>query len=362
MSKAADFSIHYSAFLGEDGKLVQALPDALVGADTAMSLYRAMTLARAFDAKAIALQRTGRLGTYASCLGQEAVAAGVGWAMQREDVLLPSFREHGAQMMRGVKLTELLAYWGGDERGSDFAACPEDFPVCITVGGHAPHAAGVALAMKLRGEARAAVCVFGDGATSKGDVYEAMNLAGAWQLPVLFVINNNQWAISTPRRDQTRAQTLAQKGIAVGIQGEQVDGNDVFAVCHAMQQALVRAYSGHEPALIECVTYRLGDHTTSDDASRYRSDEEVSQWWQRDPLARLRTHLAQQHGWGRTDETALLEECRQQVEQAVDEYLATAPQAPAAIFDYTYAQLPEDLVRQKQLLLTQDRPDGSDHG
>ena len=192
-----------------------------------------MVLTRIFDEKAVALQRTGRLGTYASSLGQEAVGVGVASAMRQSDVLLPSFREQSAMLWRGVTMPEILAYWGGDERGSNYTGPREDFPVCIPVGTQFPHAAGVALAMKLRGEDRAAVVIGGDGATSKGDFYEAMNIAGVWRLPVVFVINNNQWAISVPRSAQSAATTLAQKSVAAGFYGEQVDGNDVIAV-HAI--------------------------------------------------------------------------------------------------------------------------------
>ncbi|HEY4773682.1 MAG TPA: thiamine pyrophosphate-dependent enzyme, partial [Xanthobacteraceae bacterium] len=167
------------------------LPDFAREPDELLALYRAMVLTRSFDTKAIALQRTGRLGTYASSLGQEAVAVGIAAAMAPSDVLLPSFREHGAQLWRGVSLKELFLYWGGDERGNDFAGPRQDFPNCVPVGTHAPHAVGVALAFRLRGEARAAVCVFGDGATSKGDVAEALNMAGVWQVPAVFVVNNN---------------------------------------------------------------------------------------------------------------------------------------------------------------------------
>jgi pyruvate dehydrogenase E1 component alpha subunit len=225
---------------------------------------------------AVALQRTGQLGTYASSLGQEAVGVGVADAMQSGDVLLPSFREQAAQLVRGVTPLELLLYWGGDERGSDFAGPRQDFPICITVGGHAPHAAGVAMAFKLSGEPNVAVCVFGDGATSKGDVYEAMNIAGAWNLPVVFVVNNNQWAISLPRGKQTRAETLAQKAIAAGFEGEQVDGNDVIAVREVTARALAGARAGAGPRLIEALTYRLADHTTADVATRDRATEDVS--------------------------------------------------------------------------------------
>jgi 2-oxoisovalerate dehydrogenase E1 component alpha subunit len=327
--------------------------------DTLQTLYRWMVLTRTFDARAIALQRTGRIGTYASCLGQEAVGVGIGHAMNSDDVLVPSFREQGAQLYRGVTLTELLLYWGGDERGSDFCVAREDFPVSITVGGHAPHAAGVALAFKLRAEARAAVCVFGDGATSKGDVYEAMNIAGAWQLPVVFVVNNNQWAISTPRAEQTAAPTLAAKALATGFNGEQVDGNDVAAVSRVIGAAVDRARNGEGPHLVECLTYRLGDHTTVDDASRYRDDAEVSQWWQKDPVARLRKLMTEAGSWTKEDEKQLLQDCSSKVEAAESAYLNMPPQAPESIFDHMYASIPTDLARQRATMLAHHESDSS---
>jgi 2-oxoisovalerate dehydrogenase E1 component alpha subunit len=316
-----------------------------------VALYRAMVMARRFDAKAVALQRTGRLGTFASALGQEAVPVGIASAMLTEDVLLPSFREHGAQLWRGVSPVELFLYWGGDERGSDFAKAREDFPVCVPVGTHAPHAVGVALAFKLRCQKRVAVCVFGDGATSKGDVAEALNTAGVWQLPVVFVINNNRWAISVPLAQQTAAETLAQKAIAAGIEGEQVDGNDVIAVREAVSRALGKARSGGGPHLIEALTYRLGDHTTADDASRYRNGSEVSARWAEEPIARLRNYLVAEGMWGKADEEQLLAEITLTIERAAEAYLATPPQSPEAIFDFTYATLPRDLAEQRQAAL-----------
>jgi len=217
MRTAAELAIPYTRFLNPDGTVAAPLPGFAGHSDALVELYRDMVLTRVFDAKAVALQRTGKLGTYASSLGQEAVGAGIGRAMRPDDVFLPSFREPAAMFIRGVKMSELLLYWGGDERGSDFAGPREDFPICVPVGTHAPHAAGVAMAFRLRGEERAALCAMGDGATSKGDVYEAMNLAGVWRLPVVFVINNNEWAISVPRSRQTAAETLAQKAIAAGF-------------------------------------------------------------------------------------------------------------------------------------------------
>jgi pyruvate dehydrogenase E1 component alpha subunit len=356
VSAATGLDIDCTAYLGSDGKPLQRLPDSLAAPETLAALYQDMVLTRTFDARAVALQRTGRLGTFASSLGQEAVSIGVAHAMARTDVLLPSFREHGLQIQRGVKPEELFAFWGGDERGSAFGEQADDFPVCVTVGGHAPQAAGVALAFQLRSEPRVAVCVFGDGASSKGDVYEAMNVAGVWRLPVLFVVINNQWAISTARDRQTAARTLAQKAVAAGIHGEQVDGNDVVAVADVIGAALTRARSG-EPSLVECLTYRLGDHTTVDDASRYRDDSEVSAWWQKDPIARLRLYLTENAGWDKAREEALLEACASRIEAAAETYLASKPEPPEAIFDHLYAQLPDPIAGQRAALLS-DESDG----
>ena len=277
-------SVSSTRVLDAEGVVVGIMPEFGLDPAELVRLYRALVLTRTFDTKAVALQRTGRLGTYASSLGQEAVSVGAAAAMEPDDVLVPNFREHGGQLWRGVTSQELFLYWGGDERGNDFAGPREDFPICVPVGSHAPHAVGVALAFRLRGEKRAAVCIIGDGATSKGDVAEALNMAGVWKVPAVFVINNNAWAISVPREKQSAAATLAQKAVAAGIPGEQVDGNDVIAVRAVTEQALARARQGLGPTLIEAVSYRLCDHTTADDASRYRDDAEVSRHWPAEPL------------------------------------------------------------------------------
>jgi 2-oxoisovalerate dehydrogenase E1 component alpha subunit len=339
-SVIARFEVRRRAYLAPDGTPRGAMPAWAADVGALVPLYRAMVLTRAFDLKAVSLQRTGRLGTYAVSLGQEAVAVGVASAMAAEDVLLPSYRDNGALLWRGVKMEEILLYWGGDERGSRWSGPPHDFPFCVPVGSQAPHAAGVAYAFKLRKEPRVAVCLFGDGATSKGDVWEAMNFAGVWKLPVVFVAVNNQWAISVPQRLQTAAQTLAQKAIAAGFTGEQVDGNDVIAVRAAMDAALAAARSGDGPRLIEAVTYRLGDHTTADDAARYRPPEDVQQHWKEEPIARLRAYLAGRKQWDKAREEALTRECQLKIDAAVERYLAMPPRAPETMFDHLYAELP----------------------
>jgi len=351
MTIVAKFEIHHTRFLDPEGKAVQPLPVFARDPRDLVPIYRWMVLMRAYDAKAIALQRTGQLGTFASLLGKEAVEAGVGSAMREDDVFLMTYRENGVQLMRGVTLKDLFLYWGGDERGSDFGGSRRDFPICITIAAHVTHAVGVAYAMKLRGEPRAAVCAVGDGATSKGDFYEGLNAAGAWKLPLIFVVTNNQWAISVPRRMQSAAGTLAQKAIAGGFEGVQVDGNDVVAVRHAMDQALARARAGGGPTLIEAVTYRLSDHTTADDASRYRSPDELAEAWKLEPLLRLRTYLTTSGAWDKAQEDALLKECNDQVQAAAQAYLDTPPLPPEAMFDYLYATLPAAMEKQRRQVL-----------
>lgn len=350
MQNIANFSINYTQILDAEGQVKQDLPKFCRDVQHVLSLYRWMVLLRTFDAKAIALQRTGKMGTYPSTLGQEAISVGLGDAMHAEDVLCPYYREYGAQLQRGVTMTQLFQYWGGDERGNDYARdkpCAHDFPICVPIASQCLHAAGAAIAFKLRNEARVAVAVCGDGATSKGDFYEALNIAGAWSLPCVFLINNNQWAISVPREKQTHCQTLAQKAIAAGIACEQVDGNDIFAVRQACFNALERARQQKLPFVIEAITYRLCDHTTADDANRYRDKNELDLAWQQEPIKRLRIWLLQQGIWSEHQEQQLLTECAEEVEQAVKDYLSLPVQSIKDIFDYHYATLPQLLVEQR---------------
>jgi 2-oxoisovalerate dehydrogenase E1 component alpha subunit len=343
----ARFEVRRRSYLAPDGTVLRPLPAFASDIPKLLALYRGMVLTRAFDLKAVSLQRTGRLGTYAVSLGQEAVSVGIASAMRQEDVLLPSYRDNGTLLWRGTKMEEILLFWGGDERGSLSSGPAHDFPYCIPVGSQTPQAAGVAYAFKLRKEPRVAVCLFGDGATSKGDVWEAMNFAGVHKLPLLFVANNNQWAISVPLKLQTASQTLAQKAIAAGFTGEQVDGNDVIAVRAAAEEAIAQARAGGGPRLIEALTYRLSDHTTADDAARYRPPEEVQTRWKEEPIARLRAYLVSQKAWGKAQEEELAAECQKEIEAAIERYLASSPRAPETMFDHLYAELPRTYASQR---------------
>lgn len=360
MVTAAKFQIEHQQFLDPLGKVVAPLPEFAQDPAALIPLYQAMVLMRAYDTKAIALQRTGQLGTFASLLGKEAIDAGVGAAMAKEDVLLCTYRENGLQIMRGVTIRELFLYWGGDERGSDFAGPPHDFPICITIASQCLHAVGVGYAIKLRKQARVAVCMLGDGATSKGDFYEGINAAGTWRLPVVFVVTNNQWAISVPLKMQTAAQTLAQKAIAAGFEGRQVDGNDVIAVHHAMSEALAKARAGGGPTLIEALTYRLADHTTADDASRYRPAEEVAEAWKREPVLRLRNFLVDSRVWDKAQEDELLRHCNEQVQSAAQAYLDSPAPPVDQMFDHLYATLPPAYAAQRAAILAVASADGTD--
>ncbi len=318
-------------------------------------LYRDMVLMRTFDDKALKLQRQGRMGTWPPIKGQEAVQAGVALAMGENDWLIPAFREHGIMALRGVPLHLIYAYWAGDERGSCYPEGVRCFPVAVPVGSQWQHGAGVGLSLKLRNEAAVAVTFGGDGSTSEGDFHEAVNCAGVFDAKTVFVIQNNQWAISLPLHKQTASETLAQKAHAYGVPGIQVDGNDVFAVYAVATEAIERARNGGGPTLIEAVTYRLGDHTTADDASRYRSQEELEIWEGRDPILRLRRYMTAQGMWDDDQEAVLVEEAQGWVDAQVKILEEMPPQAPEEIFTSMYAAMPPHVAEQMQSLIEEVR-------
>lgn len=346
----ASFSVDYIQFLNEDGKLIQPLPAFAQNANHLLEMYEQLILVRMLDNKAVNLQRMGKMGTYPSSLGQEAASLGIAFAMEKEDVFVPYYRDQAAMIKRGVRIAELLSYWGGDERGNYYAAAEasEDFPIAIPVSSQCLHAVGVAYAIQYRKQKRAVVCSCGDGATSKGDFYEGINFAGIKKLPVVFVVNNNQWAISVPRHLQTAAQTIAQKSIAAGFEGIQVDGSDVIAVQNSIEIALKKAKNGEGPTLIEAMTYRLSDHTTADSAKRYRDENEVKAAWEKEPILRLKKYLFSQNILTETLDQSIQEKCSQEIENAVNEYLNKKPAPMSDIFNYLYQNLPEELLEQQQ--------------
>lgn len=351
MATVAQFAIPFVQILNEKGELCDSLPAFAEDQSTLKSLYRTMVSTRIFDKKAIALQRTGKMGTYAPINGQEAISTAIGHAMHKEDVLVPYYRDYAAQFQRGVKMSEILAYWGGDERGSQFACGSEDLPICVPIASQCLHATGVAFAFKYRQQARVAVVCLGEGGSSEGDFYEAMNVAGTWKLPVVFVVNNNQWAISVPLSKQTASKTIAQKAIAAGFAGIQVDGNDVIACRQVIGEAIEKARCGEGPTLIDALTYRLCDHTTADDATRYQLAEEVEQAKLKEPISRFKRYLEGQKIWDAAQEEALIKEASELVQQEVEIYLNKPKQAITSIFDYHYAELPEYLIEQRAIAM-----------
>ncbi|MEG3191693.1 pyruvate dehydrogenase (acetyl-transferring) E1 component subunit alpha [Lysobacter sp. D1-1-M9] len=354
MTVAAKFEIEYLQYLGPDGQPVAELPEAFRDPKALLPLFKQMLFVRTFDTKSIALQRTGKLGTYAASLGHEATHVGIGASMKPEDVFAPSYREYGAQFMRGVLPREVLLYWGGDERGNDFSGPKHDYSWSVPISTQCLHAAGAALAFKLRKENRIAVACCGDGGSSKTDFYAALNSAGAYTAPLVLCVINNGWAISVPRSAQTGAQTLAQKGIAGGLYCLQVDGNDLIAVLEGMRRCVERARNGEGGSVIELLTYRLHDHTTADDARRYREADEVKEAWTRDPIPRLRSYLTAQKLWSEDEEKAWTEECGKQVDVEINAYLETPVQPVEAMFDFLYADPPADLLEQRAAAIARE--------
>ncbi|MFQ5539650.1 MAG: pyruvate dehydrogenase (acetyl-transferring) E1 component subunit alpha [Candidatus Binatia bacterium] len=354
-----NFNIEWLQILDEHGNCDDQLRPRLTDKEI-QRLYESMIFVRAADDKAFKLQREGRLGTYPSSRGQEAAQVGSASALLPSDWMFPSYRETGVSIVRGLPLRMIYQYWSGDERGCHIPENQNDFPITVPVGTQIPMATGAAWAAKLKGDPIAVMVYFGDGATSKGDFHEGLNFAGVFSLPIVFLCQNNHWAISVPVHRQTAAETLAQKAIAYGFPGIQVDGNDVFAVYRASEEALSRARTGKGPTLIECVTYRLGDHTTADDASRYRKGKEVEAWRAKDPIDRLVRYMEREGLWDRSYGERTVTEATARVEIAVKEFESLAPADPSDVFRYTFDEMTPDLSRQMQRFLDERQSVGSE--
>ena len=345
--------VQYLQILDEQGQLDSTLAQNTLGDDDVTALYEQMVICREFDEAAFKLQRSGRMGTFPQNKGHEATALGAARALRKGvDFIVGYYRENPGLFLHGLPMHYVLLHWMGDERGN---AVPKNVamnPICLAIGTQTLHAAGIAWAFKLRKEDRAVLCFLGEGATSTGDFHEAMNFASIQKVPLVFCCTNNQWAISVPCSRQTAAQTFAQKALAYGMPTIQVDGNDIFAVYKAHRDALERARAGGGPSFIESLTYRLGDHTTADDARRYRSAEGLEAATARDPILRTRKFLESRNRWSQQQQERLEQRSKVIVREAVDAALGIAKPDVADLFDFTFAQLPPELQRQRETLRT----------
>jgi len=331
--------------LAADGQLDRALEPHLPDADL-RRLYQTMLASRRLDERCLQLQRQGRLGTYGPTKGQEAASLGAAYVLRKEDWLVPSFRETAGLLWRGWPMENTMLFWGGHEAGNVLPEGLRDLPICVPVASQCQYGMGIAWGCQLRREGHICLTFCGDGGTSEGDFHEAMNFAGVFNLPLIMLIQNNQWAISIPRSCQTRSQTIAQKAFAYGIDGIQVDGNDLLAVIVAVREAAEKARTGGGPTLIEAVTYRLSMHTTADDPKKYRQDEEVKEWEPRDPLLRFRQYLTEKGWLDDKVQKVIDEEIERQLDEAVKKYLAATVDT-YEFFRHMYAGMTPELARQE---------------
>jgi pyruvate dehydrogenase E1 component alpha subunit len=349
----------YLSILDSDGHIDASLEPQIAG-EALLKMYEFMILGRRFDERMLNLQRQGRIGTFPPASGQEAAHLGAVSVLRDSDWFVPAFREIAAELWRGRSLESVLLYYNGYNEGVDVHPDQNNLPIAVPVGSQIPHAVGLGWSVKYRDEDDIVLVFFGDGATSQGDFHEGLNFAAVYQIPVIFVCQNNQWAISISRKNQTRSKTLAQKSIAYGIPGIQVDGNDILATYAAASEAAERARSGAGPTLIECFTYRMSLHTTADDPKRYRADKEVNQWRSRDPITRFKKYLSNKKLLDQETDESIEKSVQEKIQTAVDTAEAQMRQMgdPLDMFSHTYAEMPPHLNDQKQFLsdeLKQDK-------
>lgn len=329
-----------------DGKVLDESLIPKLDHEKLLHMYKTMLLTRCADNKALQFQRQGRMLTYVPNFGQEAAQVGTASALEEKDWLVPAFREMGAWLTKGVTLEQIYLYFYGTESGSRFDDNVRMLPISVPIATQLVHAVGIAMASNYKGESEVSMTYVGDGGTSEGTFYEAMNYAGVYNAPVVFIVQNNGYAISTRRTDQTKARTIAQKAIAAGIPGIMVDGNDIFAVYTASKEAVERARSGGGPTLIEAVTYRLGAHTTNDDPTKYRDDSEVEMWKGKNPILRFKNYLINKGIWSEEKDTQLIEELDDFVMETFKKVEATGNTELEDIFKYQYAEMPKNLREQ----------------
>lgn len=346
-------NIEYMSILDENGKVDKALEPKL-SAEQLTTMYRYMLLARRADERMLNLQRQGRIGTFPQSSGHEAVSMGSILAIEGSDWHVPAYREFAGMLYRGWPLETLLLYWGGFEEGARPPEGVNDLPYCVPVASQLLHAAGIGMAMNIACDKKVVITYFGDGSSSEGDAHEALNFASVFKAPVVFVCQNNQYAISVPLSRQMACQTIAQRAVAYGMPGIRVDGNDPLAVYVAAREAVERARRGEGPTLIEGLTYRLTPHTTSDDPKRYRSEEEAKEWVGKDSLIRLSKYLEDKSVLDAGARKKLEDEIAQEIKEAVKRFEELAQNEelanPLSMFDYLYADTPQCLERQREEL------------
>ncbi len=352
ITTAYSTQIERVSILDEHGRFDEQLGAGLIPDADLVRLYEAMSSCRYLDEVAFKLQRSGRMGTYPQNMGQEAPSLGAAYVLNQTDWMVTCYRENCGLFWRGVPMEMILQHWMGDERGNAIPRELHATPIAIPIGTQMLHATGLAWAAKYRGEKHLACTFFGDGATSEGDFHEACNIAANLKIPVIFFCQNNSWAISVPGHIQCSAPTVAQRGIAYGMPCIQIDGNDIFAVVFAMKQAAAHVRAGNGPYFIEAVTYRLGDHTTADDARRYRDQAEVDLWKGRDPLLRTRELLRGRKLWNDSKEAELAARIEKDVAAAVERAESIVAPIHTDIFDSMYAEVPADLQVQRETMQT----------
>jgi len=314
-----------------------------------------MTLTRAFDTKCLSLQRQGRIGFYVPSAGQEAAQIGSAYALREDDWVLPTYRDTGVAIFRGVSIPMLFAHlYGNSSDEMKGRQMPNHWgyreinlvSIAATIAAHLPVATGIAMGMKLRRENRVVMAYHGDGATSEGDFHSAYNFAGVYKAPIVFICENNGWAISLPSNKQTASQSFAEKAEAYGFTGLRVDGNDILAVYKAARDAVENARKGRGPTMIECITYRMGPHSTSDDPNRYRTKEEIEEWKRKDPIERFRSYLERRGIWTRDFEEALSKDNEMIIVKSIKDEEKVSPPDIRTMFQDVYAEMPWNLKEQ----------------
>ncbi|SFB18098.1 pyruvate dehydrogenase E1 component alpha subunit [Lentibacillus halodurans] len=335
--------------LDENGEVVNKdwMPD--LSDDDLKELMRRMVYTRVLDQRSIALNRQGRLGFYAPTAGQEASQLGSHYALEQDDYLLPAYRDVPQLIWHGLPLYQAFLFSRGHYHGNQFPEGVNGLSPQIIIGAQYTQAAGVALGLKKRGKKSVAVTYTGDGGTSQGDFYEGVNFAGAYGAPAIFFVQNNQFAISVPVELQTNAKTLAQKGVAAGVESYQVDGMDVLAVYAATKMARERAVNGDGPTLIETLTYRYGPHTMAgDDPTRYRTEDMTNEWEKRDPLVRLRKFLEGKDLWSEDDENKMIEDAKEDIKKAIKQADEYPKQKVTDLIENMHEELPNNLQEQME--------------